>query len=110
MHEVLDMVRMTEAEHFDIRAVTLGISQPECASTLPQTVCARVYDKVRRLGARHAAIAPEVEQWYGVWIANKRTSVTPVTLVAGALSHSEYVRLARTLDAAAADVDLDFLG
>ncbi len=109
IHEVLDTVRMTESEHFDIRAVTLGISLLDCASTLPQTVCARVYDKVRRLASRHTAVAEEVEQRYGVRIANKRVSVTPITLVAGALSRTDYVRLARTLDAAASDVGIDYL-
>ena len=109
LHEVLDTVRMTESEHFDIRAVTLGISLVDCASTLPQTVCTRVYDKVRRLASRHTAIAGDIEQRYGVRIANKRVSVTPVTLVAGTLSRTDYVRLARVLDMAASDVGLDFI-
>ncbi len=109
LHEVLDTVRMTESEYFDIRAVTLGLSLLDCASTLPQTVCARVYDKVRRLAGRYVAIAEGVEQRYGVRIANKRISVTPVTLVAGGLQEADYVRLATILDAAAADVGVDFL-
>ena len=108
-HEVLDTVRMTEAEYFDIRAVTLGISLLDCAGSLPQTVNAKVYDKVRRLASRHVAVAEETEQRYGITIANKRVSVTPVTLVAGALDRDEYVQVARTLDAAAKDVGLDFL-
>ena len=109
LHEVLDTVRMTESEHFDIRAVTLGVSLLDCASVLPQTVCARAYDKIRRASAHHVAVSEEMEARYGVRIANKRVAVTPVALIAGGLSADDYIRLAMVLDAAAEDVGVDFL-
>ena len=109
LHEVLDTVRMTEMEHFDIRTVTLGISLRDCSSVLPQTVRARVYDKIRRTAAHHVAVAEEVEALYGVQIANKRVSTTPVALIADGLSPTHLTGLAQVLDAAAADVGIDYL-
>ena len=109
LREVLDTVRMTEMEHFDIRTVTLGVSLRDCSSVLPQTVRARVYDKIRRAAAHHVATAEEVEALYGVQIANKRVSVTPIALIADSLSASDLTGLAQILDAAAEDVGVDFL-
>jgi len=107
--EVLDTVRMTEMEHFDIRTITLGISLRDCSSTLPQTVRAHVYDKIRRTAAHHVAVAEEVEALYGVHIANRRVSVTPIALVAGSLPPAELIGLAQILDTVAEHVGIDFL-
>lgn len=109
IREVLDTVRMTERERFDIRTVTLGISLRDCSSALPQTVRARVYDKIRRTAAHHVTVADEVAALYGVGIANKRVSVTPIALVAGGLSSAEMIGLAQILDTAAEHVGIDFL-
>lgn len=109
LHWVLDTVWMTESEHFDIRAVTLGVTLRNCSSPLPQTVRARVYDKIRRVASHHVAVAEAIESLYGVQIDNKRVSVTPITLVADALSAADFVRLARTLDTAATDIGIDYL-
>ena len=38
IREVLETVRMTEMERFDIRTITLGISLRDCSSVVPQTV------------------------------------------------------------------------
>ncbi len=109
LHEVLDTVRMTESEHFDIRAITLGVSLRDCSSSLPQTVRARAYDKIRRVASHHVTVAEAIEALYGVQIANKRVSVTPITLVADGLSAADFVALARTLDTAATDIGIDYL-
>ena len=109
LREVLDTVRMTEMEHFDIRTVTLGVSLRDCSSLLPQTVRARVYDKIRRVAAHHVAVAEEVEALYGVQIANKRVSVTPITLIADSLSPSDFTGLAQILDTVAEDIGIDYL-
>ncbi|HMB89470.1 MAG TPA: DUF711 family protein, partial [Rhodothermales bacterium] len=109
IREVLDTVRMTEMEHFDIRTITLGISLRDCASRLPQTVRARVYDKIRRTAAHHVAVAEEIEGLYGVQIANKRVSITPMAQVAEGLSRDELIDLAGLLDTAAEHVGVDYL-
>ena len=110
LHEVLDTVRMTETEHFDIRTVTLGISLRDCSSSLPQTVRARVYDKVRRVASHHVPVANEVASLYGIQIANKRVSVTPIALIADGLTATAMTRVAQVLDQAAKDTSIDYLG
>ena len=107
--EVLDTVQMLEVEHFDIRTVTLGISLRDCASRLPQTVRARVYDKIRRTAAQHVRVADEISAQYGVRIVNKRISITPVSLIHDGGSVSDFVALGEALDAAAADVGVDYI-
>ena len=109
IREVLDTVRMTEMEHFDIRTITLGISLRDCASRLPQTVRARVYDKIRRTAAHHVAVTEEIEALYGVRITNKRISITPMAQVAEGLSRDDFIDLAGILDTAAEHVGVDYL-
>jgi uncharacterized protein len=109
IHEVLDTLQMLEVEHFDIRTVTLGISLRDCASRLPRTVEARVYDKIRRVAAHHVRTAEEVEATFGVRIANKRVSVTPVALIADGATPGQFVAIAKALDKAAEHVGVDFL-
>lgn len=109
LREVFDTVRMTEMEHFDIRTITLGISLRDCSSRLPQTVRARVYDKIRRTAAHHVAVAEEIESLYGVRITNKRISVTPVAIVADGLNSDEMLGLAQIIDTAASHVGVDFI-
>ncbi|MFW5972997.1 MAG: PFL family protein [Bacteroidota bacterium] len=109
IREVLDTLQMVEVEHFDIRTITLGISLRDCASRLPKTVQARVFDKIRRTGAHHVTVAEEVESTFGVRIANKRVSVTPVALIMDGAAPSDFVKLATVLDSAAEHVGIDFL-
>ncbi len=109
LYEVLDTVRMTESENFDIRAVTLGISLLDCASSHAGHVSSRACEKIRRVAGHHVAVSEEVESLFGVSIANKRVAVTPVSLIAAGLDARGYVRLAAALDGAAADIGVDFL-
>ena len=107
--EVIETLRMTEADLFDIRTVTLSLSLRDCASRLPATTRARSYDKIRRYAALHTRVAAEVEGLYGVQIANKRVAITPAALFADSHSAHDFVQLAQTLDQAAADVGVDYL-
>ena len=52
----------------------------------------------------------EIEKKYGIPIINKRVSVTPIALMAGGLNAEETVRLARTLDRAAHELGINFIG
>ena len=79
--ELRATLRMIEAEHLDIRAVTMGISLRDCATDDLHRTCQRVYDKVTRSARGLVAVAKEVQDAYGVPITNKRISVTPISLV-----------------------------
>jgi uncharacterized protein (UPF0210 family) len=107
--ELRETLRMIEAEHLDIRAVTMGISLRDCPTDELGATCRRVYDKVTRSAARLVAVAGEVQAAYGVPITNKRISVTPIALVGEPTGAASYVPLAATLDRAGAELGIDYV-
>lgn len=107
--EILETIKMTEVEHFDIRTVTMGISLRDCADRNSKVVCGKVYDKITMLGSRHVALASDVERTYGISIANKRVSVTPVALLCDGFGSDEAVEIAIALDRAAAEIGIDYI-
>jgi hypothetical protein len=109
IQEILETVRMTEVEHFDIRTTTMGISLRDCArGSAPSTIQA-IYDKICRCAEKHVATAKNVEMKYGIAIANKRVSITPVSIPCDGFTSSEFVQLAQKLDEAASVIGVDFL-
>ncbi len=100
---------MTEADAFDIRTVTLGISLRGCGSRDPESTRQNIYDRITHTARHHVAAAREIEELYGISIANKRCSITPAAIVADGFSPEDFVRLAKTLDEAAEVVGVDYL-
>src|ERR671933_2711309 len=109
--EILQTVRMTEMEHLDIRTVTLGLSLRDCATDSVEGTATRVREKIERVAARLVPVVDEIGDEVVIRVANKRISVTPVSMVAeGARSGGDYVALARAIDEAAGSVGVDFIG
>jgi uncharacterized protein (UPF0210 family) len=109
--EILQTVRMTEMEHLDVRTVTLGISLRDCASESIERTAERVRAKIERTAERLVATVDQIGDELGIRVANKRISITPASLVAGAARNAaDCVKLARAIDEAAARVGVDFLG
>lgn len=108
--EILETIRMVQAENLDIRTVTLGISLRDCAASDLEETCRRVYDKVTRLAERLVPVAEEVESRFGIPIVNKRIAVTPIALVGEPSGAQDYVPLAEALDRAAREVGVNFIG
>lgn len=100
---------MTEIEHFDIRTVTMGISLRDCTSRSLEETKRRIYDKITSVAGNHVRFAREIESKYGVSIANKRISITPLSIVADGYRMEELVEIAKVLDKAAAEVGVDYL-
>ncbi|MCB0833789.1 MAG: PFL family protein [Bacteroidetes bacterium] len=109
LQEILETVRMTEAEHFDIRTTTMGISLRNCVRSDAKSTIQAIYDKICKRAEKHVATAKDVEMKYGIAIANKRISITPAAIPCDAFSRDDFMRLARKLDEAAAQVGVDFL-
>lgn len=109
LREILETIRMTEVEHFDIRTTTMGISLRDCPRGDAGKTIEAIHDKICRTAERHVATAREVEKTYGISIANKRIAITPVSIPCDFFTRDEFVRLARRLDDAAAKVGVDFL-
>ena len=107
--EIIDTVRMAEVEHFDIRTVTMGINLKSCVSDDFNRLKNNIYDKICKKAENHLKAAATIEKQFGIAIANKRISITPLSIVADPFSTAEFVELARTLDKAADTVGVDFL-
>lgn len=110
VNEILETVNMIAQDKLDIRTVTMGISLLDCADSDDARARERAYNKITRLAANLVETARSIEAELGIPIINKRISVTPIALVAGASENPDYVEWARTLDAAAKAVGVDFLG
>ncbi len=107
--EILQTVRMTEMEHLDIRTVTLGLSLRDCATDSISGVSDRVREKIGRTAGRLVSTVDEIGQEIGIRVANKRISVTPVSILSeGAVGNP--VDLGRAIDETAAAVGVDFVG
>src|SRR6201988_4677214 len=108
--EILETVRMLELETLDIRTTTLGIDLHDCADPDLESACEKVYAKVVHHGKDLVAVAQSIAGDYGIPIVNKRIAVTPISWVAAASGASDLTPFARALDAAAAEVGVDFIG
>ncbi len=107
--EILETIKMTEIEHFDIRTTTMGISLRSCADRNPQVVARKIYEKILKHGSKLVENANEVEKQYGIAIANKRISITPISIVGDAFKTDEFLLLADALDRAATAIGVDYI-
>ncbi len=108
--EIMETINMIREENLDIRTVTMGISLYDCVSDDENRLCDKIYDKITKSAERLVPVCLELEKRYGIPIINKRISVTPVSLVGGAVSQDGFVRIAKTLDRAADSLGINFIG
>ncbi len=108
--EILETIRMTEMEHLDIRTVTLGINLGDCASRSSSETADSVQEKITTLASRLVPTVDAISSEFGIPVANKRISITPIAQVGEACRDGDYVRIARGVDAAAHEVGVDFIG
>lgn len=110
--EVNETNKMIQQENLDVRTITLGISLLDCVDSDLEKLNRKIYEKITTLARNLVATGEEIEREYGIPIVNKRISVTPIALVgAGACRTPEdYVTLAETLDRAAKEVGVNFIG
>ncbi len=108
--EILETVRMFELETLDIRTTTLGIDLLDCADPSLENTCEKIYAKVLHHARDLVKTADGITTDYGIQIVNKRIAVTPISLVAAACGAEDLVPIARAMDAAAAEVGVDYIG
>lgn len=108
--EILETIRMVEAENLDIRTITMGISLRDCSHSDLKITCQKIYDKITRKAENLVKVGEQIESEYGIPIINKRISVTPIALVAEACAAKNYVDIAISLDKAAKEVGVNFIG
>ena len=108
--EILQTIEMIDQQHLDVRTVTMGISLLDCCDADPKAACRKIYDKITRSAKDLVKTGEDIEAEFGIPIVNKRISVTPISLVAGASETEDYVPFARALDAARAETGVNFVG
>lgn len=110
IEEILETIKMVQEEKLDIRTITMGISLRDCADSDHKKACRKIYEKITRLAGLLVKTGEDIAREYGMPIVNKRISVTPIALVAEASSEEDYCSFAATLDRAAAEVGVNFIG
>ena len=110
VHDILETVEMIREKNLDIRTVTMGISLFDCISDDKERLKTKIYDKITRSAKDLVSVCEELERMYGIPIVNKRISVTPLSYIGACLSPAGYVELARTLERAAMDLGVNFIG
>jgi uncharacterized protein (UPF0210 family) len=101
---------MVAQQNLDIRTITLGLSIRDCCHEDVDVCATRVYDRLTKAAERLVPTAEQLAREYGIPIANKRISVTPVAEVCAGTVATDLTPIAVALDRAAAEVGVDFVG
>ena len=101
---------MIKLHNLDIRTVTLALSLRDCVNPDVDVVCENIYNKIKKYAANLVSYANELENEYSIPIINKRISVTPISIVGEGCTNADYVKIAKTLDKAAQEVGVNFIG
>ena len=106
--EILQTLRMIDQEKLDVRTITMGISLFDCVCDDARRLAGRVYDRITAQAKDLVRVGEEIERDFGVPIVNKRISVTPISLITGAVQ--EPLLIAQALDRAARETGVNFIG
>ena len=112
MNEVIETNKMIQQENLDVRTITLGISLLDCIDPDLARLNQKVYEKITSVAKDLVSTGNKIQRKYGIPIVNKRISVTPIALIGAAACHSpeDFVTIAKTLDKAAKEVGVNFIG
>jgi uncharacterized protein (UPF0210 family) len=108
--EIKETVDMFLRYKLDIRAITLGVSLLDCASSSGEETRRRIRDKLFKTAGSLVHTGRQIEVEYGIPIINKRLAVTPMAIVAGSSEDVDYTPYAVVLDEVAKELDIDFVG
>ena len=108
--EILETISMVKEQNFDVRTITIGIDLHDCIHPDIDVLNQNIYNKITHIGKDLVKIAHELSLQYGVPIVNQRISVTPIAQIAAATKADSYVSIAQTLDKAAKEIGVSFIG
>ncbi|HEY9575563.1 MAG TPA: PFL family protein, partial [Lachnospiraceae bacterium] len=110
--EVNETNKMIEQENLDVRTITMGISLLDCIDTNLDKVKENIYKKITGYAKELVKTGEQISAEYGIPIVNKRISITPIALIGASAckSSQDYVEIAKTLDKAAKEVGVNFIG
>lgn len=112
INEVIETNRMISEENLDVRTITVGISLLDCISSDLDALCANIKRKITTVAKDLVKVGEDIEREYAIPIVNKRVSVTPISIIGASACRtpSDFVRIAKTLDEAACEIGVNFLG
>lgn len=108
--EIMQTIRMVQAENLDIRTITMGISLRDCCHEDMAVTARKVFDKICKKAEKLVSTGEAISREYGIPIINKRISVTPISMVGEACANGSYVELAVAMDKAAQETGVNFIG
>ncbi len=112
MFEVNETNQMISDANLDVRTITLGISLLDCIDSDLEKLNEKIYTKITTLAKNLVSTGDKIGEEFGIPIVNKRISITPIALIGGAACKTpeDYVTIAKTLDKAAIEVGVNFIG
>ena len=83
--EILETKRMIREQGLDIRTITMGINLLDCIDNSLEKMQENIEEKIISLAQDLSSVATSIEEDYGIPIINRRITVTPISLLLGAL-------------------------
>ena len=108
--DILETINMIDNENLDVRTITMGISLLDCIDEDIDKACTKVYDKICRSAKDLVKTGEDIQKEFGIPIIHKRISVTPIGMVAAPCQSKNVVKFAHTLDKAAKELGVNFIG
>jgi uncharacterized protein (UPF0210 family) len=108
--EILETIQMVTHQHLDIRTVTMGINLRGCSHPDVKILNQNIYTRILRCAENLVRTTEDIQSLYGIPIINKRISVTPIAVVAECCQAEDFCTVAETLDRAALEAGVDFIG
>lgn len=108
--EIQETNAMIDQANLDVRTITMGISLMDCADSDIDRFNEKIYKKITTYAKDLVKVGDEIAKQFGVPVVNKRISVTPIAIAAAGCNTDSYVSVAKTLDRAAKDCGVNFIG
>lgn len=108
--EIVETNKMIKESNLDVRTITMGISLMNCADSDIKKFNQKIYDKITKKAENLVKTGDDIAKQYGIPVVNKRISVTPIAIAAAGCNTDSYVSVAETLDKAAKEVGVNFIG
>ena len=108
--EIQETTRMIAEANLDVRTITMGISLIDCADPDVNKFNENIYKKITSYAKDLVKVGDEIAKQFGVPVVNKRISVTPIAIAAAGCKTDSYVSIAKTLDRAAQECGVNFIG
>ena len=109
-NNILETINMIKLYNLDIRTVTLALSLRDCIAEDIDKVCENISNKIKKYAKNLVEYADELADEYSIPIINKRIAVTPISFIGESCKNPDYVKIAKTLDKAAQEVGVNFIG